>query len=221
MNLQQSLNSALPEAGMQADSMTLKSSKSSSFSHFPSSPPHSACSPVNKLPLKLSSLNRSSAGPSRRLPPPKPAIKESKPKDQDHILVILHKSEDISEESTSHDRELSSNLSQRSANSTTALLSECTEYPRYSSTTIEADTPTPAEVAPQGAPRRAFPARKSSMKSPASPALPYKHQQEDTIGSAAEVSVARQISISRRQRQFLVPIAPKTTRQPIQPGLDK
>lgn len=206
---------------MRADSMTLKYSKSSSFSLFPSTPPHSTCSPVNKLPLKLSPLSCSSTGPSRRLPPPKPAIKESKPKDQDHILVIRHKSEAISEESTSRDRELSSNPSQRSANSTTASLSECTEYPRYSSPAIEADTPTPTEVAPQGSLRRAFPARKSSMKSPASPELPYKHQQEDPIGSAAEVSVARQISISRRQRQFLVPIAPKTTRHPIQPGLDK
>lgn len=206
---------------MRADSMTLKSSKSSSFSLFPSSPPHSSCSPVNKLPLKLSPLSRSSTGPSRRLPPPKPAIKKSKPKDQDHILVILHKSESISEESTSRDRQRSFDPSQRSANSTTSSHSECTEYPRYSSPAIEADTPTPTEGAPQGALRRAFPARKSSIKSPASPELAYKHQKEDPIGSAAEVSVARQISILRRQRQFLVPIAPKTTRQPIQPGLDK
>lgn len=221
MNFKQSLESALPEAGIRADSMMLKSSKPSSFSLFPSSPPHASCSPVNKLPPKLSPLSRSSTGPSSRPPRPKPAIKESKRKDQDHILVILHKSEDISEASTPRDRQRGSNPSQRSANSTTASLPECTEYSRYSSPAIEANTLTPTEGAPQGSLRRAFPARKSSMKSPASPDLQYKHQQDDPIGSAAEVSVARQISISRRQRQFLVPIAPKTTRQSIQPGLDK
>ena len=37
--------------------------------------------------------------------------------------------------------------------------------------------------------------------------------------SAAEISIARQISVSRRQRQLLVPIIPKTTKQPMQPKL--
>ena len=37
--------------------------------------------------------------------------------------------------------------------------------------------------------------------------------------SAAEISIARQISVSRRQRQLLVPIVPKTTKQPMQPKL--
>lgn len=37
--------------------------------------------------------------------------------------------------------------------------------------------------------------------------------------SAAEISVARQISLSRKQRQLLVPIVPKTARQPMQPKL--
>ena len=37
--------------------------------------------------------------------------------------------------------------------------------------------------------------------------------------STAEISVARQISLSRRQRQLLVPIVPKTVQQPMQPKL--
>ena len=37
--------------------------------------------------------------------------------------------------------------------------------------------------------------------------------------SAAEISIARQISVSRRQRQLPVPIIPKTTKQPMQPKL--
>ena len=37
--------------------------------------------------------------------------------------------------------------------------------------------------------------------------------------TTAEISVARQISLSRRQRQLLVPIVPKKVRQPMQPTL--
>ena len=204
---------------LESDSRSFKSSKSSSFSLFPSSPPHSACSPMNKLLLKPSSLSRSSTEPSHCLLPPKPAIKKSKSQDQDHILVILHKPEDISESPISRDREPSSNPSQRSANSTTASLFECAEHPGYSYPTFEGDTPTPTKGALQDSLRSAFPARKSSMRILASPELPCKYQEQDPIGPAAEVSVARQISFSRRQRQFLVPIAPKTARQPVRPGV--
>ena len=37
--------------------------------------------------------------------------------------------------------------------------------------------------------------------------------------SVAEISIARQISVSRRQRQMVVPIVPKTARQPMQATL--
>ena len=37
--------------------------------------------------------------------------------------------------------------------------------------------------------------------------------------SAAEISIARQISLSRRQKQLVVPIVSKTARQPMQPTL--
>ena len=59
------------------------------------------------------------------------------------------------------------------------------------------------------------------MKKTFSPEPPYIDQGEDQLSTAAHVSVARQISISRRQRQILVPIAPKTNRQPVQPWIDE
>lgn len=48
---------------------------------------------------------------------------------------------------------------------------------------------------------------------PAAQELPEKPK------SAAEISIARQISISRRQRELLAPLAPKYARQPMQPML--
>lgn len=42
---------------------------------------------------------------------------------------------------------------------------------------------------------------------------------ERTINDAAEISIARQISVSKRQRQLLVPIVSKQARQPMHPKL--
>lgn len=206
----------LQKPGMRADSMSSESSKSPSFSLFPSNPTLSARSPVNKLLPKPSPLSSSVTGPSHHLFPPRPAIKKSKSQDQDHVLVIVHKSEDTPGTPTSHGGQVSSDLSQRSATSTSASFLECAEYPSYP--TIEMDPPTPTKCARQDFLQRAFPARKSSMKRLASP---ESNQGEDSVGTAAEVSVARQISISRRQRQLLVPIVPKTARQPMQPRINE
>ena len=163
---------------------------------------------MNKLLQKPSPLSRSSTDPSHRLLPPKPTIKKSKSQDQDHVLVIVHKSERIS---GNEGRQNSSDPSQRSAS----------EHSGYSYPTVETDTPTSTNAAPQDTLHRAFPARKSSMKKIISPEPPYVHQGEDQLSSAAQVSVARQISISRRQRQILVPIAPKIARQPVQPWISE
>ena len=169
---------------------------------------------MNKLLQKPSPLSRSSTDPSHRLPPPKPTIKKSRSQDQDHVLVIVHKSEGISR---NEGRQQSSDPSHRSAKSATASLLGCAEHSGYSYPTIKTDTPTSTNAASQDALHRAFPARKSSMKKIFQPEPPYIDQGEDQLGTVAQVSVARQISISRRQRQILVPIAPKTTRQPVQP----
>ncbi|KAI4185954.1 MAG: hypothetical protein L6R41_003798 [Letrouitia leprolyta] len=48
-------------------------------------------------------------------------------------------------------------------------------------------------------------------------ALEAENSQEDILPKAAEISIARQISISRRQRQLLVPAMPKVAPQPVQP----
>lgn len=42
---------------------------------------------------------------------------------------------------------------------------------------------------------------------------------EKTISDVAEISIARQISVSKRQRQLLVPIVSRQARQPMQPKL--
>lgn len=200
----------LPKPGMRADSISSKSSKSPSFSLFPSTPPIPAHSPVSKLLPTPSPLSRSVTAPSHDPFPPRPAIKQSKTLDQDHVLVIVHNSQDIPGTPMSHGRQLSSDPSQRSA-----------KYNGYSHPTVESDPSALTKGATHDSLQRAFPARKSSMKKLGSPEPPHRQQGEESIGSAAEVSVARQISISRRQRQLLVPIVPKTARQPMQPRINE
>lgn len=51
------------------------------------------------------------------------------------------------------------------------------------------------------------------------PPLPSALENPEKPKSAAEISIARQISISRRQRELLAPLAPKYARQPMQPML--
>ena len=173
---------------------------------------------MSKLLPKSSPLSRSVTAPSGHLFPHRPTIKKSNSQDQDHVLVIVHNSE---ASPTSHGRQPSSDPFQRSAKSTKASFLECVDHPRYSSPVIEADSPTPTEDAAQESLHRAFPARKSSMKRLASPEPRYTHRGENLISPATEVAVARQISISRRQRQLLVPIISKTARQPMQPRINE
>ena len=203
----------LPKTTIRADSMSSESSRSPSFSLFPSTP-LPARSPVSKLLPKSSPLGRSVTAPSGHIFPHRPTIKKSNSQDRNHVLVIVHNSE---ASPTSHVRQPSSDPFQRSPKSTKASFLECADHPRYSATVIQANSPIPTEDAAQEPLHRAFPARKSSMKRLASPEPLYKHQAENLISPATEVAVARQISISRRQRQLLVPIISKTTHQPMQP----
>ena len=169
---------------------------------------------MSKLFPKSSPLGRSVTAPSGHLFPHRPTIKKSISQDRNHVLVIVHNSE---ASPTSHSRQPSSDPFQRSANSTKASFLECADRPRYSSPVIEADSPTPLEDTAQESLQSAFPARKSSMKRLASPGPRHKNRGGNLISPATEVAVARQISISRRQRQLLVPIISKTTHQPGQP----
>ena len=174
---------------------------------------------MNQLLLKPSRLSRSVTEPNHRLFPPKPAVNKSKSQDQDHILVI-----DISGTSASYDRQPSFSPPQRSANSTASSFSENPESSGYFYPTSEVDTPTFTTGVTEHSLQREFPARTSSMKKPASLEPQYGYQgkdRNDPNDPNAEVSVAREISISRRQRQLLVPITPKTARQPIQPRINE
>ena len=203
---------------MRADTHLLESSRSSSSSLFPSTSPNLLCCPANKLLQKPSALRRTSTKPSRRLLPPKPTIKKSESQDQDHVLVTVQKSSENSKSSTSPCRQPNSNPFQRSNPATTSFFG-CSEYSGYSYETIEADAARSKESAQQHTSQRAFPARTSSLKKAVPLEIPNGYQGEDLIDS--QVSVARQISILRRQRQLLVPIAPKMARQPIQPKVNQ
>lgn len=103
--------------------------------------------------------------------------------------------------------------SQRSADSTAAGIFESAEDYEF----IDNSPARTIKISPQ----RAFPARKSSMKMQDLPQQRGRQEGNSPIDPAAEVSIARQISISRRQRQLLVPIVPKTARQPMQPRINE
>lgn len=51
------------------------------------------------------------------------------------------------------------------------------------------------------------------------PPVPILLQSPEELKNAAEISIARQIAISHRQRELLAPLAPKFARQPMQPIL--
>ena len=147
------------------------------------------------------------------------------PQDQNHVIVILHspaRTPSIGPSRSFRRGNSSSDTSHRSQSSTDAGFVEAPESP------IEASGP-PLE-------KEDLPLRKSSMKAPRKPlevpgaavvpavppntltAAPKKPDTPDqALMDAAEISIARQISVSRSQRHLLVPIVPKTARQPVQP----
>lgn len=207
------------------DSISSRSAKSPSFSLFPSSTstlrqPNSstACKPL----FKPSPLSRSTTAPNGLAPPDRPPIHKSKSHDQDHIFVIVHSPADLPS-TPIPGRRPSLDLPNPSANSTQASFFECPEFPLCSNPAVEMDIPSPVTKSVREAfLNRAFPARRSSMKKPSLPLEEpnfSSHSLSDSVSTTAEISIARQISISRRQRQLLVPVAPKLARQPRQPKL--
>jgi len=206
------------------DSTSSRSTKSPSFSFFPSStstPRQSANSTASKPMAKPSPLSRSTTAPNFLAPSDRPQIHKSRSQDQDHVLVIVHNPADLPSTPISHGRSL--DLPCPPANSPRASFFECPEFPLYSYPKVEIDPPTPTTKSARAAfLKRAFPARKSSTKKLSLPLEEPKapsHLRSDSVSTSAEVTIARQISISRRQRQLLVSIAPKLARQPRQPKL--
>ena len=172
--------------------------------------PTSVRNTTSKPLSKPSPLSRSVTAPETTLSPPRPTVRTSQSQSSDHVFVIVQSPE----ETSIHGRKPSSNPTSTSANSSQTSFFDCTENTDYS--LVDKSLP---RFATQPIPREAYPTRKSSMRKFPLTQSPHHHQASDSMGTAAEVSIAREISISRRQRQFLVPIVPKVVQQPMQPTL--
>ncbi|KAI4138597.1 MAG: hypothetical protein L6R39_006703 [Caloplaca ligustica] len=171
-------------------------SKSPSFSLFPPSP--TVGRGKRETPAReRSPLQRSATAPA--LSPSKARFDfPSTDEQQDQVFVIVHTP---TEQPRPQRRVTSDDV--------------CSRIPSQTPKSSE-DTFTTARASP-------VPSAKSSQKSlddqSPSPQRPPKAQRQadDPLQKAAEVSIARQISISQRQRQLLVPAVPKVAPQPVQP----
>ena len=154
------------------------------------------------------------------------AMKElQESQEQNHVIVIVQSPARTSSTApfkSSRREDSYSGTSHRSYSSTDASFVEACESPIH--------------VSRQPLQKEKFPLRKSSMKATQKPpdtagagllpsasankttTLPVRPNVLDQkLRNATEISIARQISVSRRQRHLLVPIVPKTARQPVQP----
>lgn len=146
--------------------------------------------------------------------------------DQNHVIDIVNSPARTSATPASS-RRAGSNLdiSHRPPSSTEVSLVETANLPIFEL----------CHIAVSKCKKDTFPVRKSSIVAPQnspqemdsvlslSPIPAILHARVDApkevLGDAAEISIARQISVSRRQRHLLVPIVPKAARQPMQPTL--
>ena len=213
------------------------STKSANYGFFPSPGPAQKRKAAHKAAPKPSPLSRSVTTPTVTTASlSRPIIQSSESHDPNQLMIVIHEAESLSPPrahsasgaSGHHRRTSSFNPSDFSDSSTRA------SYFEYIEDLAENQSPRPSSA---NGPRRealarsAFPVRKSSMKAPrASPVTPrttrppvpveppsLRKAPEPIVGDA-EVSIARQISISRRQRN-LVPVMPQAARQPMQAKL--
>ena len=174
--------------------------------------------------LDRSPLSRSVTAPGA-ISPGRAEKELADSQEQNHVVVILHSpapTPSIGPSKISRRGNSCSDTSHRSQSSTDASFVEAPE--------------SPLEVSRPIVKKEDLPLRKSSMRAPRKPletadaatlpsvplntpaATPNKPDAPDqTLRDAAEISIARQISVSRGQRHLLVPIVPKTARQPVQP----
>ncbi|KAI4121011.1 MAG: hypothetical protein LQ338_006614 [Usnochroma carphineum] len=174
--------------------------KSPSFSLFPPSPTgrrgRTSSSTRERSPLQGSATTPGSTSPS------KAKFDFSSPGEpQDQVMVIVHTPTEQLKP-------------RRQATSEDAF----SHIPSQMTTSSE-DTFTTARASP-------VPSAKSSQKSVdgrnPSPQRPPEYQKPAAgpfFQKEAEISIARQISISKRQRQLLVPAVPKVAPQPVQPRI--
>lgn len=205
----------IPKPARRDHSASSSVSKSPSFSLFPTiTPATSRGAPPKPVP-KPSPLSRSITSPhSTESLPVRPTLKTSKSEDMNEFLILAENRQDFlpSKTPTTEARKPS-------------ITEFCSELPPKPSLValpgVAAERDHSVVSMGKDAPQRPFPARKSSMKnSPAvtspKPQPQSLRQSNDSIHSlsAAEVSIARQISFSHRQRQLLVPIMSKNVKQP-------
>ena len=200
------------------------STKSSTFPLFPGRQDNPNRSPARKATLDRSPLSRFAAAPgafTQRQPKRELSVAQEQP----HVIMIVHSPARASSKTpfnVSLRRDSSSDTAHCPQSSRDANFMEAPESP------IEASRP-PLR-------KEDLPMRNSSMRAPQKPReVAYTtsfglapvntnettsmepHVPEQRLRDTAEISIARQISVSKRQRHLLVPVVPKTVRQPMQP----
>lgn len=176
-------------------SRTASPNKSPSFSLFPPSSPTAGGRKYHGQMRERSPLQRSTTAPS----PSKAKFDFSGIGDQqDQVIVIVHTP---TEQVNARQRSTSDDAFRRVPSQKTTASED---------TFITAHASPPHSVAPSSLPaysRNSYPQRVVEGENPL----------DEDIPKAAEISIARQISISRRQRQLLVPAVPRVAPQPVQP----
>ncbi|KAL8790479.1 MAG: hypothetical protein Q9213_000631 [Squamulea squamosa] len=201
--------------------------KSPSFSLFPPSPGASAHKhrypSRERSPLHRSATTPGATSPSKAkfdfvsseaVSPSRGNFDFSTSTDQKDVIVIVHTPTEQQSKPRQPSRNESFFTTSDVQSFTTARGSPAPEQQNRS--------PPPPPTARHTSPRRPSPSRKISKDrltprghSPRRPS-PARSASEDPLRDAAEISIARQISISQRQRQLLVPrVAP----QPLQPQI--
>ena len=214
-----------------SSSSTVSKSSTKSTATFSLFPPPAAPQKRNTAhkPLpKPSPLSRSVTAPHTAALPPRPTITTTKSQDPTHVTILVHEANSASPPKASppgdgslHQRTPSLDPSFISAKSNQLGFFEGQDhfsekvYSNCTSSTLDGESQEVLE-------KRAFPVRKSSMKVPRAPLrahktpkAPFALEATDAVSGKEElvsVSVARQVSISRRQRN-LVPIVPQVARQ--------
>ncbi|KAL6718329.1 hypothetical protein ACLMJK_004418 [Lecanora helva] len=211
-------------AHQRKDPPSARSSKTTSFSLFPSStsnPRHSGNGMLNKPLPKPSPLGPSRTASNTLAPPRRPSIQKSKSDDQDHVFIFVHNPEKTPSTPGTNSRRHSLGSPLTSANSTRTSFFEAPESRVGPDLALDFNPPANQTTLDH----RSLPARQSSVKK-----LAQQFNESDRSSSsleprypsgaaAAEISIARQISITRRQQKLLVPVPPKLAQQPRQPTL--
>lgn len=214
------------------------STRAGQYGLFPSPSPAHKRKAAHKATSRPSPLSRSVTTPNitaASLPPP--SIQICKSQDRSQSMVAAHEIEPPSLQRGHSDSRASGHRQPTSSFNP----SDGSDVSIYASTLehiddfgkIDGARPPSANGRRREAPSTsAFPVRKSSMKAPVAPRVAppppcpqvtvnrsSSYVVSDVIGSDAEVSVARQISISRRRRNLVPVVPPQVVKQPMQAKL--